>query len=136
MPVLLDTCALIWIANGDPISEPALGRVRDAEARGHDIFVSAITAWEIAMLSAKGRIRLTSSPETWFERAMSAEAMAVQPLCVGVLVQSVNLPGLPPSDPADRMIIATAREHGLTILTRDQGILDYGGAGLVKSMAC
>ena len=136
MPLLLDTYAMIWIVNGDPISEKSQEQVRKVEAEGFGLNISAITAWEIAMLSEKGRIRLTSSPITWIKSAISDTAMAVQPLSIDVLTQSADLPGNAPSDPADRMIIATAREHDLKLVTRDRRILDYGASGLVKVMAC
>lgn len=136
MALLLDTCALLWIVNGDPIADLAQEQIAGAEARSENVYLSAITAWEVAMLSAKQRIRLTKLPKAWFESAISATSLTVQPLSVDVLIQSASLPGTPPSDPADRMIIATAREHDLAIVTRDQRILGYGELGLVKVIAC
>ncbi len=56
--LLLDTCSLIWIANGDPIGEEAMQAIRKAEANQDPIHISAISAWEIATLSARGRLRL------------------------------------------------------------------------------
>ena len=65
---LLDTCAVIWVANNEDLQEPALSELPRACARGSRLFVSPMTAWEIAVLVAKGRIALTNSPDIWFER--------------------------------------------------------------------
>ena len=82
MPVyLLDTCAVIWIANGDPLREPAASALREAYATGGGLAVSPMTAWEIAMLAAKGKIALSIAPEVWFERfcALPGVALAAMP---------------------------------------------------------
>ena len=68
---LLDTCAVLRFANGDPIREPAAGALRDSREPGGRLAVSPMTAWEIAMLAAKGRIGLSIDPETWFDRFRS-----------------------------------------------------------------
>ena len=63
MPVfLLDTCAVIWIANGEVLREPAASALEDAPAHGGGVFVSPMSAWEIAMLVAKGKIAISISP--------------------------------------------------------------------------
>ena len=134
--LLLDTCALIWIANGDPISDAVADVIRTAESEWEPIYVSPISAWEVATLSAKGRLRLTSAPEAWFARAMSAPTARLTELSATILVRSAFLPSAFPGDPADRIIVATARERDLTIVTRDGRILDYAREGLVRAMRC
>ena len=134
--LLLDTCALIWIANGDPIGEEAMQAIRKAEANQDPIHISAISAWEIATLSARGRLRLTSAPETWFGRVMDTPVARLAEFSVTILIRSAFLPGEPPADPADRMIIATARENEHTIVTRDRQILAYAEEGLVAAQRC
>ena len=100
------------------------------------MYVSAITAWEVATLVAKGRYRLKVPTGLWFARLLDLPGMALASLRPDVLVASVELPGEPPADPADRMICATARQHGLAVMTRDRRILEYGAAGHVNTMAC
>ena len=134
--LLLDTCALIWIANGDPMGEEAMEAIRGAESNLDPIHISPISAWEIATLSARGRLRLTSTPETWFGRVLDTRAARLDELSVTILIRSAFLPGEPPADPADRMIIATARENGRTVVTRDRRILAYAEQGLVAALRC
>ena len=133
---LLDTCAVIWIANGDPLKEPAAGGLEEALAHGGRLFVSPMTAWEIAMLAGKGKIALSLDPEVWFERFQALPGMALATMPPAVLIQSCALPGEPPADPADRILAATARAFGYTLVTRDRHLLAYGGHGHVRVMAC
>ena len=69
---LLDTCAVIWTAHNDPLREPAASELQDAYRRGGQLFVSPITAWEIAMLVAKEKIALALDPDLWFQRFCEA----------------------------------------------------------------
>ena len=134
--VLLDTCAVIWIANGDPLREPASGALEEALAHGGRLFVSPMTAWEIAMLAAKGKIALSLDPEGWFERFQALPGVALAAMPPAVLIQSCALPGVPPADPADCILAATARTFDYTLVTRDRHLLAYGGHGHVRVMAC
>ena len=133
---LLDTCAVIWTAHGDPLREPAAGELRAAYRRGARLCVSPITAWEVAMLAAKGRIALALEPGPWFQRYCELPSVALAAMPVSVLVASTTLPGTPPNDPADRIIIATARAFGYVLATRDAKILEYGDQGHVRVVAC
>ena len=133
---LLDTCAVIWIANGVVLREPAAGALEDAPAHGGGVFVSPITAWEIAMLVEKVRITLAMTPEAWFARILGLQELALAELSPAILIQSCSLPGAPPSDPVDRILAATARAFGYTLVTRDRHLLAYGGEGHVRVMGC
>ena len=133
---LLDTCAAIWIAEGQPLNEPGASELPATCERGARLMVSPITAWEIAMLAAKGRIALSLDPHLWFERFCELPAVALAAMPTSVLVASTTLPGRPPNDPADRIIIATARAFGYVLATRDAAILDYGAQGHVRIVGC
>ena len=133
---LLDTCAVIWTAHDDPLREPAATRLQDAYRDGRRLFVSPITAWEIGMLVAKGRIALALDPHPWFERFCELPSVALAAMPTSVLAASTCLPGTPPPDPADRIIIATARAFGYVLATRDAKILDYGAQGHVRVVEC
>lgn len=135
-PLLFDTCALIWAAAfaGDDETlavNQSLMRARDAGAR---VLVSPISAWEIGLLAAKNRLLLTMPPRTWLDRAMAAGGLHWSEMPVEVLLASSTLPGEPHGDPADRIILATAREFGLRIVTRDRKILEYALQGHVMAL--
>lgn len=133
---LLDTCAVIWIGHGDPLREPGASEVKSAYERGARLLVSPITAWEIATLAAKSKITLTVDPGAWFERFCALPSVTRVPLPTSVLVASATLPGAPPDDPADRILIATARAYGCVLATRDAAILRYGAAGHARVVRC
>jgi PIN domain nuclease of toxin-antitoxin system len=129
--LLLDTCAVLWLAEGVPISAEA----RSAIAAG-ERHVSPITAWEIANLARKSRIALTMPVGAWITRAFATIGARQPELTTAILVESCALPGAPPDDHADRIIIATARAHQLTVVTRDAAILAYAQSGHAKGMRC
>lgn len=108
----------------------------ETAASEDNVRISPISAWEISTLVVRGRINLSMPVETWFDKLVSAEGLFLADMPPTVLIRSASLPGNPPNDPADRIIIATAREFDYTIITRDGQILDYARAGLVKAMAC
>lgn len=129
--LLLDTCAILWLAQGAEI-EP---RARKAIAN-QSLHVSPISAWEIANLERKNRIALTLPPINWFRQTIDRMSATIPQLSVDILIDSCGLPGSPPDDPADRIIIATARETDMTVVTRDRKILDYSRAGHVRALVC
>lgn len=133
---LLDTCTVIWTAHNDPLREPAASELQDAYQRGGQLFVSPITAWEIGMLVAKERIGLALDPDLWFQRFCELPSVTLAAMPTSVLVSSTRLPGSPPRDPADRIIIATARTFGYVLATRDAKILEYGAQGHVRAIEC
>ena len=133
---LLDTCAVIWIANGDPLREPAASTLPEAYTDGGGIAISPMTAWEIAMLVAKGKIALSMNSEAWFDPVLALPGVRLAELPHAVLIQSCALPGAPPADPVDRILVATARAFGHTLVTRDRHLLAYGGEGHVQVMGC
>lgn len=129
--LLLDTCAVLWIADGSELSSEARDLIKE-----RDIRISSISVWEIANLVRKNRVSLAMRPAAWFRETASRMGAELSDLGIDILAGSCALPGQPPNDPADRIIIATARENDMTIMTRDRLILDYARAGHVRAMAC
>jgi PIN domain nuclease of toxin-antitoxin system len=101
-----------------------------------NVHVSPISAWEIANLVRKGRLASTLPVTQWFQQIIGKMAAGLPQLTVDILVASCSLPGSPPDDPADRIIIATARGTDMTVVTRDRKILDYSRAGYVRALVC
>jgi PIN domain nuclease of toxin-antitoxin system len=129
---LLDTCAVVWLANDMKILQAA----EDAIDGSRRLCVSAASAWEIGMLISRGKIPTTSHALAWFERFVSRAGIDAIDITPSVMIAASYLPVPLHKNPADRIIIATAREHDLTIVTRDRAILAYGAAGHVKTLAC
>ena len=133
---LLDTCAAIWIMNGDPLRDPAATELPQALERNGRLVISPITAWELATLVAKKKILLTLRPEVWFSKLCDLPGVTLVDMPPSVLIASTSLPGKTPADPADRILIATAREFDYTLVTRDRLLLKYASSGYVRAMAC
>lgn len=133
--VLLDTCACLWLVKPEPMAPSALRAIEAAQAAG-GVWVSAITAWEVATLVRKSRYRLAASVTRWFDALLALPGIRLAALDPALLIASVELPGAPPADPADRMVIATARALGVPVVTRDRRILAYAGAGYVAAWPC
>jgi len=134
--LLLDTHAAIWLVEGQSLSNTAKEALATATANQEDAFVSPMTAWEIGMLSARGRVRMPLTPLLWFERLVGSPGIALADLPGRVLIASSFLPGSPPRDPVDRILVATAREGDYRLVTRDRELLDYADQGYVKALAC
>lgn len=135
-PVLLDTCAAIWLMSQAPLSAASRSAIRSAQAVNLGVYLSPFTAWEIGALVSKGRLHMTLSPEVWFDTLLALPGVRLAALTPKVLIGSTALPGSPPSDPADRIIAATARLYGYRVITRDSKLLDYAAQGHVLVTAC
>jgi PIN domain nuclease of toxin-antitoxin system len=103
---------------------------------GGTTYISPISAWEVGMLSAYGGLQLLIKPERWFGNLFEAPGVRLAEMSPDVLIASSYLPGKPPKDPMDRIIAATARDLGATLITRDRALLDYGKQGHIAVVAC
>ncbi len=135
-PLLLDTHAAIWITKNEPIAARAVEAMNASHQARGVVLVSAISAWEVGLLVSRNRLRLLMTPQRWFAHLLSLPGMQLADLSPDILMSSSFLPGNPPRDPADRIIIATARDHGAALITRDRLILNYGEDGQVSTIAC
>lgn len=133
--VLLDTHALVWLVAGDGRLRLAARRCIEAAAQEQQLWVSAITPWEIGMLVAKGRLVLDRDVMDWLQAALALPGIRVAPLEPAVAVAGTRLPGELHGDPADRLIVATARHLGATLITADAALLAYGGLGQLSVLA-
>lgn len=122
---LLDTHAWLWFLPApDKVPPPTL-RFLEEERRKSCLLVSAMSCWELALLTAKGKVRLSLDVLEWISRALSAPGFREVPISYRAALEAVRLPGILHRDPVDRILVATARELGVSLLTRDQRILDY-----------
>ena len=134
-PVLLDTCALIWLVDEGKITSAAEAALEEAGATPGGIVVSAISAWEIGLLVSRGRLSLNLEPRDWFQQALEGGA-ELAPMPPEVLIASSFLPGGALRDPSDRIIAATARAYRYRLMTRDKPLLDFAAAGHLEAIPC
>lgn len=134
--LLLDTCAVLYVTGQERMDEASVDAMDEAFDVGEAIGVSPISAWEIGLLAERGRLPTTVSPLRFFESFVSLPGMRVEQLTPSILVESSFLPGPIHRDPADRILIATARALDLMIVTRDEKILQYADKGHVRAIAC
>jgi PIN domain nuclease of toxin-antitoxin system len=135
-PLLLDTCTLIFMTERTRLAPAAVETLQAATEGGEITYVSPITAWEVGMLTSRGRLQLLIRPERWFSNLFEVPGVRLAEMSPDVLIASSFLPGKPPKDPTDRIIAATARELGATLITRDRALLDYGAQGHVAVLEC
>ena len=124
--IMLDTHTILWWVNGDhaKLSTSAAEAIA-AEYREGVMLVSSITAWEIAHLVNRGRIALASDIGAWLAVLEAVPTIAFVPVDNEIGVKSVELPGVFHKDPADRIIVATARKYAVPIVTADVKIRGY-----------
>ena len=124
--IVLDTHALVWWVTGQSteLSRKARQAI-DAEIAGGEILVSSISAWEIAMLVESERLTLTMDVEKWLDVVSEIEAVRFVPVNNRIAVKSTTLPGDFHKDPADRLIVATARDAAASLVSADEKIRRY-----------
>jgi len=134
-PLLLDTNAAIWLAR-DELKASASEKLDEAARMGVATYLSPITAWEVGQLVSRNRLSLGATPQRWFARILAMPNVHLAELSPDILFASSFLPGNPPRDPADRILLATARDLGATLITRDRALLKYGEDGQVSTIEC
>jgi PIN domain nuclease of toxin-antitoxin system len=123
--IVLDTHAWIWFtSNPEALSQKAT-KVGEAAVKEKNLLISSISAWEVALLVKKGRLKLTMDVTDWIAKSENLPFIQFIPVTNSIAVKSVNLPPPLHPDPADRIIIATALSTGSPIVTKDKKISDY-----------
>lgn len=131
--ILLDTHVIVWFMQADScLGTKAANRIETAR-RDEGVVISAITPWEIAMLAGKGRLSLGRPTSEWIRQTLETEGISLALLDPVIAVEAGELAGLH-GDPADRIIIATARHHDAALVTADRLILDHAAAGHLQAI--
>lgn len=134
--ILLDTHAILWLDAGIELSPVARERIEQERSAG-GVLVSTVSAWEIGTLVRKGRIRLDLEASAWMQRFLASAGLRCLPLSLDAALGASSLPEPLHNDPADRMLIATARELGVPLMTRDRLIHDFADAtGTIRVVSC
>ena len=123
--IVLDTHAWVWwLSNPENLSEAA-GNTIESAIRDAEILISSISAWEIALLVATNRLKLTMAVSDWIGRSEGLPFVRFVPVDNRIAVNAVSLKEPFHKDPADRIIVATAASEGVPIITKDARLLDY-----------
>lgn len=131
--ILLDTHVLIWLNERINLETNIIEQIE--RAGGEDgIGISVVSAWELGVLVAKKRLALSKPAEGWFATALQMPGTTLLGLTPDLAIAASFLPNEFHQDPADRLLVATARHLDIPIMTRDKQILAYGRAGHVKTI--
>ncbi len=123
--IVLDTHVLVWWASGDAALSRRARTALERETSAGEIAISSISAWEIAMLARRNRLVLSMDVGRWLATVSAIEAVRFVPVDVEIATGSVDLPGDFHPDPADRIIVATARRLSAPLVTKDERIRAY-----------
>jgi PIN domain nuclease of toxin-antitoxin system len=130
------TIGLIYMTEKKPVAQAAAHPLRAANESEAVTYISPASAWEVGMLVSRGRLKLLIRPERWFANLFEAPGVKLAEMSPDLLIASSYLPGTPPKDPMDRIIAATARDLGATLITRDRALLAYGKQGHMSVVEC
>ena len=133
--LLLDTCAAIWLADGQ-LGKDTIDLFTAEYVAGRPLYLSPISGWEIGILIRKGHLRARVRPAEYWRRLSGLPGLRIAEMPAWLLLGASFLPGRPPTDPGDRIIAATAREYGYTVVTRDPALLDYARDGHLGAIEC
>ena len=132
--LLVDTHTLIWMVEQAPELGPQAIEALNKAGRENRIAVSAITPWEIGLLVSKGRLKLGSDVMKWINDALARPGVRLAPLEPEIAVSSTRLPWEANGDPADRILVATARHLGAALVTADSALLEFARQGHFVAM--
>ncbi|MEA1972786.1 MAG: type II toxin-antitoxin system VapC family toxin [Candidatus Cloacimonadota bacterium] len=119
--IMLDTCALLWLASGGgKLSEAALEQIDSVPA----VCISAISAFEISLKYRQGKLELPVLPDEWFRVVLEHHDISVRSLDIDICIAANDLPPVH-KDPCDRLIIATAKLHNFPVVTGDSRFEEY-----------
>lgn len=125
MKYLLDTHAWIWLLDApDELSETASEAI-NADGLGQACAISNISVWEVARKESLGKLTLSLSARVWLQKACATPGIVKLPVDAEIAWESCHLPASFHRDPADQIIVATARIHGLQLVSRDGRLRDY-----------
>lgn len=119
MKLLLDTHIWVWsLADPDRLTGRVARAIKDAR---NELWVSPVSTWEIVLLHERGRLKLADGPEAWLQKAMGVAPLREAPLTHEIAMATRSV-GPAHRDPADRLLLATALVHGLTLVTADRSL--------------
>ncbi|HEV7735163.1 MAG TPA: type II toxin-antitoxin system VapC family toxin [Candidatus Binatia bacterium] len=120
-PIVLDTHAWVWwLTRPDRLSRTQRATIDRTRQSTAVVMLSIISCWEVALLCQRGKLRFSTPVDAWLQRATTVPGLVLIPLTLPVLVTAARLTNL--RDPADMLIVATAQQHGASLVTSDTRI--------------
>jgi PIN domain nuclease of toxin-antitoxin system len=132
LSALLDTHILVWwLSDQGRLSRAQIRALSEIDSGSATAAISGMTLWEVAVLVERGRLQIAGSADVWLDEIQSHPRLTVLPITAAIAIESERLGPNFPKDPADRIIAATARCHGLRLLTADDKIRRWGGVPII-----
>ena len=132
MSLLLDTHVWLWLLSNTQLDKEVLQSCRLAASDG-ELYLSPMSLWEIALKASRGKLNIPSPVREWLRDAVDRSQVQLAPFNLSVACECAELPGTFHGDPADRILAATCRVNGFTLLTRDRPMLDLARSGVMRA---
>ena len=132
--IVLDTHVLVWAMENHRFLGPEAAALIDEATASDGAYVSAMTCWEVSMLSDRGKLGFRQGVHAWMKGALAQSGIFLVPVDFEIGIDAGALPGQVHGDPCDRIIMATARSLGCALLTADAAILDYAAGGYLTAI--
>ena len=130
MRLLLDTHVWLWsLLDPQRLKQRVEAALREPDA---ELWLSPVSVWEALTLARRGRIRLDPDPATWVRQALASAPLEEAPFTLDVALDTAIVQ-LPHGDPADRMLVSTARVFDLTLVTADQQLIDANQVAILSA---
>lgn len=134
-PLLLDTHIWIWLVFAEPYIKSPVLQALELSAASNLLWVSPISMWEIALKNSRGKLDLDRPVREWLIHAATLPGLQLAPITPSIAAECAELPPAFHGDPADRILAATARSEGLTLVTHDKALIHLAKQGYFKVLA-
>lgn len=132
--IVLDTHILVWLVADETQISQKIKEIINAGAEDDNLIISSMSLWEVAMLLSKKKLNIYYPMRNFFDEISKIDGLIIKDINSEIAIESVSLDGDFHGDPSDRIIVATTRVLGATLLTRDEKILKWAKSGNIKTI--
>lgn len=133
-PLLLDTHVWLWLTSAQPDIKPFVIEALETAAASNLLWISPISMWEVALKHSRGKLALDRPVRDWLIHASTIPGLQLAPITPSIAAECAELPSAFHGDPADRILAATARSEGLTLVTHDRALIHLARQGYFQVM--